>query len=334
MDSDGTVRPLTAGDLDGAVALDARIVGRRRRGYFEKRLAAARRQPDQHLQYGVDIDGKLAGMVLCHLLTGEFGQRDQAVMLEVVDVAPDARNHGVGQQLIDGLEQAMRRRRIGALQTEIDWTDTDLAHFFAAAGFRKGPWHVIDCNVAASLKAERRAAAAVADDTVDSEAGEPDYSGDAVDDLPTLARDRIEVRSLDADDLDRIVRIDRNVIGEAREGYMRAKLDEALNDSAIRVSLIGEIDGQPAGFLMARIDFGDFGRTEPVAVLDTIDVGPEWAQHGVATALLSQLLVNLSALQVEQLETTVGRDNFDLLRFLYHHGFEPSQRIALVKTVH
>ena len=49
MDSDGTVRPLTAGDLDGAVALDARIVGRRRRGYFEKRLAAALRQPDQHL---------------------------------------------------------------------------------------------------------------------------------------------------------------------------------------------------------------------------------------------------------------------------------------------
>ena len=84
---------------------------------------------------------------------------------------------------------------------------------------------------------------------------------------------------------------------------------------------------------MARIDFGDFGRTEPVAILDTIDVGPEWAHHGVATALLLQLLVNLEALQVEHLETSVGRNDFELLRFLYHHGFEPSQRIALEKQV-
>jgi predicted N-acetyltransferase YhbS len=267
-------------------------------------------------------------------LTGEFGQKDQSVMLEVVDVAPEYREHGVGHQLVDGLEQAMRRRHIGTLQTEIDWTDTGLAHFFATTGFRKGPWHIIDCNVMSALQAERRAAAEADDDELEAEAGERDYSGEPVDDLPTLARDRVDVRSLDASDLAGIVRIDRNVTGETREDYMRAKLDEALNDSAIRVSLIAEIAGQPAGFLMARIDFGDFGRTEPVAVLDTIDVGPEWSQQGVATALLSQLLVNLSALQVEQLETTVGRNNFDLLRFLYHHGFEPSQRIALVKTVH
>jgi hypothetical protein len=44
------IRPLTGSDFEAAVALDARIAGQPRRGYFEKRLAAALRDPKRHLQ--------------------------------------------------------------------------------------------------------------------------------------------------------------------------------------------------------------------------------------------------------------------------------------------
>ena len=83
-----------------------------------------------------------------------------------------------------------------------------------------------------------------------------------------------DVRAMGPGDLADIVRIDRAITGRDRAGYMQAKLDEAMNDSAIRVSLTARLDDVIVGFLMARADLGDFGRTEPVAVIDTIGVDP------------------------------------------------------------
>jgi N-acetylglutamate synthase-like GNAT family acetyltransferase len=84
---------------------------------------------------------------------------------------------------------------------------------------------------------------------------------------------------------------------------------------------------------MARTDFGDYGRAEPVAVLDTIGVDPDYAHRGVGHALLSQLFVNLAALRVERVETMVTRENFELLGFFYDTGFERSQRLSFDKRV-
>jgi len=120
-----------------------------------------------------------------------------------------------------------------------------------------------------------------------------------------------------------------------REGgaYIGRLVDEALVDSAIRVSLVARQDKSAAGFVMASVDFGDFGRTEPVAVLDTLGVDPGFVGAGVGSALLSQLFVNLEALRVERVATVVERDNFALLGFFYRAGFEPSQRLEFVKRL-
>ncbi len=153
------------------------------------------------------------------------------------------------------------------------------------------------------------------------------------DNVAALSRDRLEVASLTADDLDALVRIDTKLTARDRRPYMARKLDEALLDSGVRVSLTVRTDGIVAGYLMARIDFGDFGRTQPVAVIDTVGIDPGFAGLGVGRALLSQLLVNLRALHVEDVETTVAREDLDLLAFLYHCGFQPAQRIALAKRI-
>ncbi|HVB49170.1 MAG TPA: GNAT family N-acetyltransferase, partial [Burkholderiales bacterium] len=148
-----------------------------------------------------------------------------------------------------------------------------------------------------------------------------------------LARDTADVRSLASADLDAVVRIDRRLTGRERRGYMGKALDEALFDSAIRISLSARRDGVLAGFLMARADLGDFGRTEPVAVIDTVGVDPDYARHGLGRALLSQLFINLSALRIERLETMIAKENFPLLGFFYRAGFAPSQRLAFVKRL-
>ena len=162
---------------------------------------------------------------------------------------------------------------------------------------------------------------------------EADYSDPGGGDFEALSRDRVPVRSMVEADLDALACIDRKITGQDRTEYLRAKLAEALYDSGVRVSLVAELDGSPMGFVMARMDFGEFGHTEPVAVIDTIGVDPDFTGRGVGEALLSQLLTNLAGLNVERVETTVARADFDLLGFLYHCGFEPSQRLAFAKTV-
>jgi ribosomal protein S18 acetylase RimI-like enzyme len=114
---------------------------------------------------------------------------------------------------------------------------------------------------------------------------------------------------------------------------MTHKLNETIVDSAIRVSLTARQDGAIVGFLMARADYGDFGRTEPVAVIDTIGVDPGYAHRGVGHALLSQLFANLGALRIERVETIVAPRDLGLLGFLYDVGFAPSQRLPFVRRL-
>ena len=138
---------------------------------------------------------------------------------------------------------------------------------------------------------------------------------------------------MDLSDLSDIVRIDGSITGRNREGYMKHKLVEAMHGSAIRVSLAARMEDTIAGFLMARVDLGDFGRTEPVAILDTIGVDSGFAGRGVGHALLSQLFLNLGALRVERVETVVGPQDLALLEFFQGVGFIPSQRLPFVRRL-
>jgi ribosomal protein S18 acetylase RimI-like enzyme len=134
-------------------------------------------------------------------------------------------------------------------------------------------------------------------------------------------------------DLEAVVRIDRRLTGHDRSSYIRHKYAQALNESALRISLVAHKDGTPAGYLMANADYGDFGRAEPVAVIDTIGVDPAFSHAGIGRALLSQLFMNLDALRVERVESVVAKEHFELLGFLYRAGFGPSQRLAFVKDL-
>ncbi|MGP1677842.1 MAG: hypothetical protein ACTS6J_11875 [Burkholderiales bacterium] len=49
-------------------------------------------------------------------------------------------------------------------------------------------------------------------------------------------------------------------IGRRREACIRELVDEGVNDSAVRVSVLARVEGIAAGFVMARTGFGDYGR--------------------------------------------------------------------------
>jgi ribosomal protein S18 acetylase RimI-like enzyme len=139
----------------------------------------------------------------------------------------------------------------------------------------------------------------------------------------------VVVRNLRPADLEAVIALDSKNSGRRRDEYFRVKLQQNLAETGIKVSLAAEVDGAFAGFLLARVYYGEFGQTEPVAVLDTIDVHPAFRGRGVGSALLDQLRVNLFGLGVTSLRTEVGWDDLALIGFFQHEGFLPAARLCL-----
>ena len=165
------------------------------------------------------------------------------------------------------------------------------------------------------------------------DAAELDYGKPAPPDFGPLARDRIPVRAMKESDLPALIAVDRRITGRDRSGYFACKLEEALHESDVRVSLVAELDRMVVGFIMARVDFGEFGRFEPIAVMDTIGVDPDVRGNGVGRALLSQLLVNLGTLRVERIRTEIAWRDRDVLAFLDRCGFLPAQQLCFERPM-
>lgn len=321
-------RALERTDLDAVVAIDARVEGRTRRTYFERRLAAAIREPDLHVQVAIDDDEGLAGYMLGRVMEGEFGRAAPALRLETLGVRADAKGRNVGGRLLDALSASCAKRGVRELRSAARWNDHAMLRWFDEHGFVLAPNHVVERAIDAT------AIEAPVDAPVFVDAGrEVDYGAPGGNDYERLARDTCEVSAMQPTDLAEIVRIDRGLTGRDRAGYIGRKLAEAMDESGVRVSLAARLDGAIVGFAMARADLGDFGRTDPSAVLDTIGVDREYVHRGVGHALLSQLCLNLAALRIERIETVVAPRDLGLLGFLYDVGFAPSQRIPFVRTL-
>ena len=328
---DTTLRRLARADLDAVVDIDAIAEGRMRRPYFERRLAAALREPAAYVQFAAVLDDHLAGYVLAHVLEGEFGRDVPAMSIEAIGARYDAKGAGVGRRLLDALADDARKRGIGELRTQARWNDHAMLRWLDDNGFAVAANHIVDCAIAGGAYAASRDAAA----PVAAQGGQREiaYDGTQSNDFEHLARDVADIRLMQSADLSDVVRIDAASTGRVRDAYMERKLAEAMHDSAIRVSLVARVDDALAGFLTARVDLGDFGRTEPVAVLDTIGVHPDCRHRRVAHALLSQLFVNLGGLRIERVETVVAPHDVELLGFFYAVGFAPSQRIPFARAL-
>lgn len=141
--------------------------------------------------------------------------------------------------------------------------------------------------------------------------------------------EQVIVRRLQPEDTEAVIALDARITGRLRSEYFRMKLKQSLGETGIVVSLAAELDGIFSGFLLARVYYGEFGILEPVAVLDTLGVHPDFQRHGVGAALMDQVRTDLAGLGVPRLQTEVSWDDPSLLTFFHRQGFRPAERYCL-----
>lgn len=145
----------------------------------------------------------------------------------------------------------------------------------------------------------------------------------------TLQDESVYIRRLRPDDLEPVIALDARIVGRRRDEYFKVKLDMAMKETGVEVSLAAEVDGHFVGFLIARVFYGEFGRTEPAAVLEVLGVHPEFRGRGVGHALVRQLRTNLLGLGVRTLQTEASWEDTAMLAFFQREGFRPAARFCL-----
>lgn len=140
------IRALTPEDLDRVVEIDAHIVGRSRRGFFDKRLQAALADPKGIATVAAEDNGKLVGFAIARLQRGEYGEEDRVGVLDAMGVDPDSQAKGFGRALMTGLVDNLRQRGARRLRTQADWTDKTMTQFFAHSGFQLSQRQILECT--------------------------------------------------------------------------------------------------------------------------------------------------------------------------------------------
>ncbi len=334
-------RMLGIDDLDLVADIDRRSGGISRHGFIRKRLLSQKVHPDAFVSMAATSGDTLTGIVFCHIIDGEFGGRERVAVLDAIGVDPNCQGGGLGHQMLRNLIAELNQRGGRELKTQARWNQRGLIDFFSNAGFTLAPRMVLECGTDAEADILRtgddpdelyRSTSAVNRGMQNPDV-EIDFSDSSADDFAALSRDRIPVRSLRDNDLNAIIRIDRKINGQDRADYFQRKFSEVLEESGVRISLVAEIDDEVAGFIMARVDYGEFGRTSTVAVFDNIAITPSARGRRVGTALMGQLLANLRTLRVQVARTEVAWNQFELNGFLDRCGFFPAAQLSLSQRI-
>lgn len=298
------LRSLYPEDIVQVAEIESSLAGSPRMFFLEKRLAAASAIPENFITCAVTDNKKLAGYGFARVLEGEFGAKSAMAVLDTVGVAPAYQSRGIGRMVLSGIERRMKNRNIDVILTQTLWSRYAMIRFFAATGFSMATGQIIERDTSP-------------------------LNGDVAGAAPGMV-----VRPLKGTDIAAINKIDAKLTGLDRSAYFASKFREMLDDSDVRVSMVAEKEGNIAGYIMARIDYGEFGQVGHAAVIDTIGVHPDFTGAGVGHELLSQLVLKLASLQVELVRTKVEHENSDLRNFLSKRGFKPSQRLILTKKIY
>ena len=149
--------------------------------------------------------------------------------------------------------------------------------------------------------------------------------------MAKLAAEDIAIRVMREADVDPVTEIDYKVFGKRRPEYYERKITEVLDEEGGRLvtSLVAEVGGNVAGFVMGSVYLGEFGIPESIAYIDTIGVDPDFQRHGVGGYLLEEFKTTVQKAGAHKVHTLVNWADTDLLGFFASEGFVAANTLNL-----
>ena len=136
------------------------------------------------------------------------------------------------------------------------------------------------------------------------------------------------IRVMKKEDLDRIIEIDNQVLGESRPDYWETKVELAGKKSPLP-SLVAEIEGKIVGFIFGEASGWEYGVPENIGWIDTIGVDPVYQKKGIGSLLMKELINYMKKVGVDTVYTLVNWRDWELLRYFDAIGFERGDMINL-----
>ena len=138
-------------------------------------------------------------------------------------------------------------------------------------------------------------------------------------------------RPLRADDIERVIAIDRAYSGHSRRRFFEKRFAAVEPEDFVHVGVVQ--DGVLRGYAIARVLRGEFGHKQTVAVLDAIGVDAGSRERGVGQALMAELNGMMSRRNIQALQSQAEWTNQDLMRFFAAAGFQLAPRLTLQRPV-
>lgn len=141
------------------------------------------------------------------------------------------------------------------------------------------------------------------------------------------------VRPLRPSDLERVIAIDSDYVGEPRRRFFEKRLSRAAEHPGDFLHVGVVRDGALVGFAFAHILRGEFGREQAIATLDAVGVMSSSRERGVGHALMDGLTEVMRKNGVRSLQSQADWSHHGLLRFFGTSGFRLAPRQVLERSV-
>jgi predicted N-acetyltransferase YhbS len=131
------IRSLKKEDLETIVEIDGRVLGDKRRDYWERKLERVDHRFSQ-VSLVAEVEGNVVGFILGDVSGWEFGVPNTIGWIDTIGVNPIYQKKGLATALAQELIKKLKTIGVKTIYTLVSWNDWDLLQFFHAMGFTRG----------------------------------------------------------------------------------------------------------------------------------------------------------------------------------------------------
>jgi ribosomal protein S18 acetylase RimI-like enzyme len=142
----------------------------------------------------------------------------------------------------------------------------------------------------------------------------------------------IRIRPLDELDISAIVAIDEAISGRYRPEVWERRISYYLR-RAPEASLVAEVDGKVAGFMLGEVRSGEFGLEEPTGWIEVLGVDPGQRGKALGRRMAEGMLEHFRSQGAHKVRTLVDEEREDILSFFTSLGFESAGLRPFVKNL-